>query len=239
MAGACSRSIASGRCRREAFAGVTHVLTSIAPDEAGDPVLDRHEADLRGAHWIGYLGTTAVYGDRQGGWVDEETAIEPTLARADRRARAEAAWLGSGLPVHIFRLAGIYGPGRNALRQPEGGHGAADREAGAGVLAHPCRGHRHRARGLDRPAAAGCDLQCLRRRTGAAAGRGSLRRRAPGRGAAARAGLRDRRALADGADLLQGQPPGAERADQAGAGRDGSAYPSYREGLSALLAVDG
>jgi nucleoside-diphosphate-sugar epimerase len=98
-----------------AFAGVTHVLTSIAPDEAGDPALDCHEADLRGVRWIGYLGTTAVYGDRQGGWVDEDTPIEPTLARADRRARAEAAWLASGLPVHIFRLAGIYGPGRNAL----------------------------------------------------------------------------------------------------------------------------
>lgn len=98
-----------------ALAGVTHVLTSIPPDEAGDPVLDRHAADLGGAAWIGWLGTTGVYGDRQGGWVDEETPIEPTLARADRRARAEAAWLASGLPVHIFRLAGIYGPGRNAF----------------------------------------------------------------------------------------------------------------------------
>jgi nucleoside-diphosphate-sugar epimerase len=99
----------------EALAGVTHALTSIAPDEAGDPALDLHGADLRRVGWIGYLGTTGVYGDRQGGWVDEDTAIEPTLARADRRARAEAAWLGSGLPVHIFRLAGIYGPGRNAF----------------------------------------------------------------------------------------------------------------------------
>jgi nucleoside-diphosphate-sugar epimerase len=99
----------------EALAGVTHALTSIAPDDAGDPALDLHAADLRGVAWIGYLGTTAVYGDRQGGWVDEETPIEPTLARADRRARAEAAWLNSGLPVHIFRLAGIYGPGRNAF----------------------------------------------------------------------------------------------------------------------------
>lgn len=101
-----------------ALHGVTHVLTSIAPDEAGDPVLDRHGAELRALPslaWVGYLGTTAVYGDRQGGWVDEATPIEPTLARADRRARAEAAWLASGLPVHIFRLAGIYGPGRNAL----------------------------------------------------------------------------------------------------------------------------
>jgi nucleoside-diphosphate-sugar epimerase len=99
----------------EALAGVSHMLTSIAPDEQGDPVLDLHAADLEGVEWAGYLGTTAVYGDRQGGWVDEDTPIEPTLARADRRARAEAAWLGSGLPAHIFRLAGIYGPGRNAF----------------------------------------------------------------------------------------------------------------------------
>ena len=99
----------------EALTGVTHGLTSIAPDEAGDPVLDLHGTDLRALSWIGYLGTTAVYGDRQGGWVDEATPIDPTLARADRRAHAEAAWLASGLPVHIFRLAGIYGPGRNAF----------------------------------------------------------------------------------------------------------------------------
>ncbi len=101
-----------------ALAGVTHVLTSIAPDESGDPGLDLHGADLRALPalaWVGYLGTTAVYGDRKGEWVDEATPIEPTLARADRRARAEAAWLASGLPVHIFRLAGIYGPGRNAF----------------------------------------------------------------------------------------------------------------------------
>lgn len=101
-----------------ALADVTHVLTSIAPDERGDPVLDLHAGDLAAVptlRWVGYLGTTAVYGDRQGAWVDEDTPIDPTLARADRRARAEAAWLGSGLPVHVFRLAGIYGPGRNAL----------------------------------------------------------------------------------------------------------------------------
>lgn len=104
----------------EAFQGVTHVLVSIPPDEEGDPVLDRHGADLRGLaslRWVGWLGTTGVYGDRGGAWVDEATPIEPTMARTDRRARAEAAWLASGLPVHIFRLAGIYGPGRNAIRQ--------------------------------------------------------------------------------------------------------------------------
>lgn len=104
----------------EAFAGVTHVLVSIPPEEAGDPVLDRHRADLyrlSSLAWVGWLGTTGVYGDRGGAWVDEDTPLEPTTARTDRRARAEAAWLASGLPVHLFRLAGIYGPGRNALRQ--------------------------------------------------------------------------------------------------------------------------
>ena len=81
-------------------------------------MLDRHGGDLTalpGLAWVGYLGTTAVYGNHDGRWVDEATPLEPTLARADRRAKAEAAWLASGLPVHIFRLAGIYGPGRNAL----------------------------------------------------------------------------------------------------------------------------
>jgi len=104
----------------EAFRGVSHVLVSIPPDEEGDPVLDGHGEDLRrlaGLVWVGWLGTTGVYGDRGGAWVDEETPLEPTIARTDRRARAEAAWLASGLPVHIFRLAGIYGPGRNAVRQ--------------------------------------------------------------------------------------------------------------------------
>lgn len=104
----------------EALAGVTHLLVSIPPDEEGDPVLDRHGEDLRrlaGLAWVGWLGTTGVYGDRGGGWVDEDTPLEPTTARTDRRAAAEAAWLASGLPVHLFRLAGIYGPGRNALRQ--------------------------------------------------------------------------------------------------------------------------
>jgi nucleoside-diphosphate-sugar epimerase len=101
-----------------ALDGVTHVLTSIPPDEAGDIVLDLHRTDLAGLRslrWAGYLATTAVYGNHDGAWIDETTPVQPTVARAGRRAEAEAAWLGSGLPVHIFRLAGIYGPGRNAL----------------------------------------------------------------------------------------------------------------------------
>ena len=101
-----------------ALAGATHLLTSIAPDEAGDPVLARHLADLRrcaGLAWVGYLSTTGVYGDRGGAWVDEAAAVAPSMARTRRRVAAEARWLASGLPVHVFRLAGIYGPGRNAL----------------------------------------------------------------------------------------------------------------------------
>ncbi|MCB1884559.1 MAG: SDR family oxidoreductase [Geminicoccaceae bacterium] len=103
----------------KALAGVTHVLHSVPPDPEGDPVLDRHGDDLRalgdGLAWVGYLGTTAVYGDRGGDWVGEDDAPAPTLERARRRAAAEAAWRASGLPVHVFRLAGIYGPGRSAL----------------------------------------------------------------------------------------------------------------------------
>ncbi len=101
-----------------ALAGVTHVLVSIPPDEEGDPVLDRHLADLRALpdlRWVGYLGTTAVYGDRGGAWVSEDDEPAPRMPRAVRRLEAERAWLASGLPVHIFRLAGVYGPGRNSL----------------------------------------------------------------------------------------------------------------------------
>jgi nucleoside-diphosphate-sugar epimerase len=103
-----------------ALAGTSHLLTSIAPDEAGDPVLDHHAADLarcRALAWAGYLGTTGVYGDRGGEWVDEASPVAPTMPRTRRRVAAEGRWLASGLPVHLFRLAGIYGPGagRNPL----------------------------------------------------------------------------------------------------------------------------
>lgn len=108
----------------QALADVTHVITSIAPDEEGDPVLDCHLNDLTACHrmaWGGYLGTTGVYGDRDGGWVDETDPPAPTLPRTKRRVAAEGHWLASGLPVHIFRLAGIYGPGRNALETVKSG----------------------------------------------------------------------------------------------------------------------
>lgn len=103
-----------------ALAGTTHVLTSIPPDELGDPVLDHHQDDLLRCEtlaWCGYLGTTGVYGNRDGAWVSEADPVAPTMARTRRRVVAEGRWLASGLPVHVFRLAGIYGPGpgRSAL----------------------------------------------------------------------------------------------------------------------------
>ena len=102
---------------------VTHLLISAPPGEHGDPVLNLFEEQLRKLSkqlkWVGYLSTTGVYGDRGGDWVDEESPLGPTTARGERRLEAERSWLGLysdfGLPVHVFRLAGIYGLGRNTL----------------------------------------------------------------------------------------------------------------------------
>ncbi len=103
-----------------AIGGATHVLVSVPPDPIGDPALDRHGDDiaaLPGLAWLGYLSTTGVYGDRGGGWVDEVSALLPGGERGRRRVMAEAGWLDlwrrRGVPVHIFRLAAIYGPGRS------------------------------------------------------------------------------------------------------------------------------
>jgi len=105
------------------LADVTHMLISIPPqDDRGDPVLYHHARDiarLKKLKWIGYLSTTGIYGDRRGDWVDAASAPAPTSARGRRRLRAEQDWLklfrDHGLPVHIFRLGGIYGPGRGQL----------------------------------------------------------------------------------------------------------------------------
>ena len=96
----------------------THLLVSAAPEAGKDPVLARHAAALkaaRGLEWVGYLSTTGVYGDHGGAWIDEEAPRIPISARGGDRVAAEDAWRGSGLPVHIFRLSGIYGPGRSAF----------------------------------------------------------------------------------------------------------------------------
>jgi hypothetical protein len=104
------------------LSGAAALLSSVPPESGSDPVLDMHGVDiagLRSLSWVGYLSTTGVYGDRRGGWVDETSALEPTGARGRRRVEAEEGWLRlwreHGVPVHIFRLAGIYGPGRSAL----------------------------------------------------------------------------------------------------------------------------
>ena len=101
----------------------THILSSVAPDEQGDPILRDHAGELRAARpeWVGYLSTTAVYGDHQGGWVDESTALTPATRRGQARVAAEAAWASLGLPLHIFRLAGIYGPGRGPFEKVRDG----------------------------------------------------------------------------------------------------------------------
>lgn len=106
-----------------ALAGVTHILSSVPPDADGDPVLDQHAGDIAARasslQWVGYLSTTGVYGDTGGGWVDEDSPLNATGPRGRRRVAAEAGWLHlheqSGLPVHLFRLPGIYGPGRSAI----------------------------------------------------------------------------------------------------------------------------
>lgn len=105
----------------EALKEATHVLLSIAPGEAGDPVLRHHAADLAAARpdWIGYLSTVGVYGNHDGAWVDEETPCKPVSKRSVERVGAENAWLSFAeeheVSVQIFRLSGIYGPGRNAF----------------------------------------------------------------------------------------------------------------------------
>ena len=99
------------------FAEASHVLSAVPPDADGDLVLARHGADLArlAPAWVGYLSTTGVYGDRAGDWVDERAALQPVGERGARRVAAEAGWRALGLPLHVFRLAGIYGPGRSAL----------------------------------------------------------------------------------------------------------------------------
>ena len=106
-----------------ALAQASHILASAAPDGSGDPFLHAALPLIRAARpeWVGYLSTTAVYGDHQGAWVDEDTPVTPQSARAVARVLAERQWLATGLPVHIFRLAGIYGPGRGPFEKVRDG----------------------------------------------------------------------------------------------------------------------
>lgn len=105
-----------------ALKGTTHLVISTPPDDDGDPAFLMHADDvlrMASIEWAAYFSTTGVYGDRGGAWVDEKSELRPTSKRGSRRVRAEEQWLSllrsHGVPVHIFRLAGIYGPGRSAL----------------------------------------------------------------------------------------------------------------------------
>ncbi len=124
-----------------AITDATHILISIPPNEEGDPVLRMFGEAIAAApqlKWIGYLSTIGVYGDQRGEWVDEDTPVAPRSVRAKRRVEAENAWLrfsdeiSQGRPgaqdttksvptVQLFRLAGIYGPGRSPLHNLQRG----------------------------------------------------------------------------------------------------------------------
>ncbi len=106
----------------EAVKVATHLLVSVPPGANGDPVMAEHRETIRaavGLEWIGYLSTVGVYGDRGGDWVEETTPPRPTSERGLLRLRAETEWSGlaqeRNLPLTTFRIAGIYGPGRNAF----------------------------------------------------------------------------------------------------------------------------
>lgn len=108
-----------------ALASATHLLVSAGPTASGDPALAALRPALDAAaprlQWAGYLSTTGVYGDHGGGWVDEATPLSPATERGAARVRAEAEWQAfaaeTGLKLHIFRLAGIYGPGRGPFEK--------------------------------------------------------------------------------------------------------------------------
>lgn len=108
---------------RAALAAARHVLVSVPPGGDGDPVLaacnESLEPPAKHWAWLGYLSTTGVYGDRGGDWVDETTPLAPQSERASRRVAAEEAWRNfaarTQAPLHIFRLPGIYGPGRSPI----------------------------------------------------------------------------------------------------------------------------
>lgn len=106
----------------------THILISIPPIESGDGVLSYYADLIQKAvniQWIGYLSSTGVYGDHEGQWVDELSLCAPRSSAGIVRLQAEHAWFAFSrqykLPLHVFRLAGIYGPGRNAIERIKGG----------------------------------------------------------------------------------------------------------------------
>ncbi len=101
----------------------THILTSVSPNSQGDPVLNQYnEVLLKNTFdWVGYLSTTGVYGNHNGGWVDENSPLKPNTTRGKLREEAELSWSKLNKNLHIFRLAGIYGPGRGPFSKVRNG----------------------------------------------------------------------------------------------------------------------
>lgn len=113
----------------EVFGGVTHVLLSIPPDSEGDPVFEVHGMDIakiKSLEWAGYLSATTVYGNHDGNWIDESMPPSPDSRRGSLRRKAEEQWeslyMDEGFPLHTFRIAGIYGPGRSAIDSVRAGN---------------------------------------------------------------------------------------------------------------------
>ncbi len=122
IAGLAYDGTAAAPALAERLSRTTHLVVSAPPDDAGDPLLRHHAEDLASAQdlaFIAYLSTVGVYGDHGGAWIDETAECRATTRRNRERIEVEKAWLSLGerigVPVAVLRLAGIYGPGRNAF----------------------------------------------------------------------------------------------------------------------------
>jgi nucleoside-diphosphate-sugar epimerase len=199
----------------------THLVMSIAPDTAGDPLLAAFAGGLKQAmpalEWIGYLSTVGVYGDHDGDWVDEETICRPVSKRSVARRAAESGWSGladqAGIPLALIRLSGIYGPGRNALKTLDSGKARRLIKPGqvfnrihvadiAGAVALLARNQAWR------------NIQRHRRPARASAGRRHLCGQGDGSDATTRDGFRDSRPVSNGAIVLRGKQARLQCANQ-------------------------
>lgn len=232
------------------LAQATHLLISAPPGDDGDPTLHWLGADrlaaLPALRWIGYLSSTGVYGDHGGAWIDEEAPLHPRAPAAVRRARAERQWLDArapatnrrGLPVTVFRLSGIYGPGRSSFDALDAG----------------------KARRIDKPGHVFCrchvdDICAVLRRSMAGAGAAPIYNVADDLPAPQRAAVEFAAGLtgAEPPPLIpydpDALPPGLRRFYEAcrrirnGRIKDELGirllYPTYREGLRAIAMEEG
>ncbi len=221
-----------------ALGEATHVLSSVPPDRAsgGDPVLDAYGDVLKGRELF-YLSSTGVYGDRAGAWVDEAT---PTIAqsgegRRNARAEADLAWLTMG--ARVFRLPGIYGPGRSALDRVREGKARRIDLPGqvfsrvhvddivSGVVAALTQASPAGAYNL------GDDLPC----SGNEVTEHACRLTRAGAAAVGDAG--GRQPLRNGARVLHGEPPGRQWQGQAGAGVGAAVSYLCRGACGTVVAV--